>query len=301
MKVFMTGATGFIGTAVASALVNTGHEVTALVRPTSRHGALASAGIRTVDGTLESLRALGPLIGEHDAFIHAAVAGGPGKVELDRLAIDTFRGAGADGKTFIYTSGVWVLGNTGDEIVDETSATNPIPYVRWRAEHERIVIEAANDGFVTAVIRPGCVYGGSQSLFADWFAAADAGAPLEIIEEGSNRWAMVHLDDVADCYLRVLESRAGGTFHAIDDSGSTIVEVARAIAESRGKGSTIRMVSLADSRAAMGDYADALALDQRVSSRLTRERLDWLPACESFIGTIERQWAEWRQASSIAD
>lgn len=299
MRVFMTGATGYLGSAVGSALVNAGHEVTALARPGSRRRALETAGIRVVDGSLESIRALGSMIAKHDAFVHAASAGGDNGPLLDAEAIDVGVGMAHAGGVFVYTSGVWVFGDTGGRVVDESSPVNPLPRVAWRPGHERRVLDAASEDFATAVVRPGCIYGAGQSLLRQWFDAAERGTALEIVDQGTCRWALAYLDDVADCYLRVIEQRASGVFHSTDDSHATVVEMARAVAESAGRGSEIRMIPLDQARRNLGSLADALAVDQIVSSRATREALGWEPSCPSFLDSIERQWAEWDEAKDF--
>ena len=294
MRVFMAGATGYIGSGVASALVNAGHEVVALARPSAAADALKSWGVEVVSGSLEEIDSCTSHLERCDGAIHVAAAKGDGARELDRKAIEFFtrhaRGI------FVYTSGVWVLGNTGDSEASETTTVDPIPIVEWRPAHETLVMETNRDELRTAVIRPGCVYGSSQSLFGPWFEAADQGEPLDMVGQGTNRWATVYLDDAADCYLKVLESRTGGVVHAVDDSRATIFEIARGIAESGGKGSAVRMVPLEDARENVGPLADALAIDQQVSSAETRRRLGWSPSSDSILATIERQWVEWRES-----
>jgi nucleoside-diphosphate-sugar epimerase len=136
-----------------------------------------------------------------------------------------------------------------------------------------------------AVLRPGCVYGGKQSLLADWFAAADQRRPLKIVGEGNNRWAMVNLHDLADCYLRLVEQRVTGIFHAVDDSRATLNECARAVAPS-GK---IEHVP------GEGPLAAALMANQIVSSHATRRKLGWKPP-RTFPISLEEQWRDWRAA-----
>ena len=104
------------------------------------------------------------------------------------------------------------------------------------------------------------MYGGKQSLLAGWFAAADQRKPLQIAGDGNNHWAMVNLHDLADCYVRIVEQRATGIFHGVDDSGVTLNECAHLVAPS-GK---IEHV------AAEGPFGQALTLDQNVSSEATR-------------------------------
>jgi nucleoside-diphosphate-sugar epimerase len=272
MRVFLTGGTGYVGGAVARALLKRGHEVAALVRAESDDSQLREHGAFIVAGDLSSLPQLAGTLGAYDALVHTAFSG-TNPVEQDRIAVDTLskqRGF------FVYTSGVWVLGN--GEKLNESSPVNPLPLVAWRPAHEKIVLAKG------AVVRPGCVYGGEQSLLAEWFAAADQKRPLKVAGDGNNRWAMVDLHDLADCYVRIVEQRAAGIFHGIDDTHATLNECARKLSN------TIEHVS------AEGFVGPALTVNQIVSSEATRKKLGWLPR-RTFINSIEEQWREWREAT----
>ena len=280
MRIFLTGATGYIGSALAKAFRHAGHEVGALVRPDADSGLLRDLGVVLISGDLDSLPTLRDQL-DYDAVVHTAQAR-QNTAAADRTAVDTFTGLGTH---FIYTSGVWVLGNTAE--ADEASDVNPIELVKWRPPHEELVFGAGG-----AVLRPGCVYGGRQSLLADWFAAADQDRPLQIVGDGSNRWAMVHLDDLTDLYLRALERRTTGILHGIDDGDATLDECARAVAPN----GRIEHVALDDARTTLGPFADALAIDQRIASSATRKLTGWAPE-RTFISSIEEQWREWRKST----
>lgn len=290
MRIFITGATGYIGTAVTSAVINAGHEVTALVRRSTDATALESAGARVLRGELRELGRHRDAIAGHEAAIHAA-ADQQDPEAVDASALDTL--LGIEGLRIVYTSGVWVFGSTGEAVVDEESEVDPISIVAWRPAHERRVLDRPEK--LGAVIRPGCVYGGKQSLLSGFFAAAETGEPLVIVGDGRNRWAMVHQDDLADLYLKIVEERAGGMFHGVDDTRATLGQIAQAIVESIGSTSAIAHQPMTDAREQFGPFAEALALDQHVSSDATRSRLQWEPSI-SFIHSIERQWEEWNQA-----
>jgi len=279
MRIFLTGATGYIGGEVANALRRNGHEIGALVRPDSDTGNLRDAGVVLISGDLASLPSLREQLESYDSFVHTAASSTAEKVEADRIAVETF--AALD-RFFIYTSGVWVLGNT--DSASEGSAVNPLPIVEWRPAHEERVL-----GTGGAVIRPGCVYGGRQSLLGAWFAAAEQNRPLQIVGDGANRWAMVDLRELADLYVRVLEQQPKGVLHGIDDSHDTLETMARAIAPN----GSIENLPLELARTAMGPFADALAVDQVISSAETREKLGWSPR-RTFLSSLEDQWNEWR-------
>ena len=269
MRIFMTGATGYIGSEVAAVLRDRGHEVAALVRPSSDDGALRQRGVFIIAGDVSALGDV-PL-NEYDVLIQAA---DPAKT--DKPVIDAFTASNA---FTIYTSGVWILGNGSS---DEDSKVNPLPIVAWRPPHEEQVLKTGRG----AVLRAGCVYGGKQSLLAPWFAAAEQKEPLKIVGDGNNSWALVDVHDLADCYARIVEQRATGIFHGVDESHSTLNENARAVAPDG------RIEHVPSDN---GAFAQALTANQNVSSKKTQRTLGWKPQ-RTFIGSIDEQWREWRSA-----
>ena len=281
MRIFITGATGYIGSAVAPALLDRGHEVTALVRPETDSGSLRDRGAVIVAGDLASLPSLADSLGSYDAFLHIAQANTPEAPALNRTALDVFT---AQPGFLVYTSGVWVFGNTFDEVVDESSPVNPLPIVAWRPEQEQAALATGR----SAVLRPGCVYGGKQSLCRGWFEASVQKKPVYLVGDGNNRWAMVNLHDLADCYVRVTEQRATGIFHAVDDTNETLLGCALGIAN----GSVIETVPIETAQQKYGAFADALAIDQCVSSKATRQKLGWNPT-RDFTSSLDEQWSEW--------
>jgi Nucleoside-diphosphate-sugar epimerases len=283
VRVFVTGATGYIGSAVAPALRERGHDVTALVRPETDPKNLRDLGVAVVAGDLASLPSLASTLGGYDAFLHIAQANTPDVAALNRTALDVYT---SQPGFLVYTSGVWVCGNTNNEIVDESASPNPLPLVAWRPEQEQAALATGR----SAVLRPGCVYGGKQSLCAAWFEAAEKKQPVCLAGDGNNQWAMVNLHDLADCYVRITEQRATGIFHAVDDTNETLLGCALAIA----LGSAIETIPIETARQKFGPFADALTVDQRVSSTATRKKLGWTPSRE-FTSSVDEQWREWRE------
>jgi nucleoside-diphosphate-sugar epimerase len=280
LRVFLTGATGYIGSVVATALRERGHDVAALVRPESDSHRLRDAGALIVAGDMASLPSLGDTLAAYDVFVHSAQSNTPADRELIPNAIAAFA---AQKGFLIYTSGVWVLGNTVG-VADESTPVNPLPIVGWRAGVEQQVLAAGG-----AVLRAGCVYGGKQSLLAGWFAAAAKKEPLRIVGDGENHWSMVNLHDLADLYVRAVEQRVPGIFHATDDTHTTLNACAEAIAPN----GTIEHVPADVARASMGPFVDALTIDQHVASTQTRQTFGWIPK-RDFLGSVDEQWAEWR-------
>ena len=285
MRVFLTGATGYIGAAVARALHDAGHEIAALVRPEAETRQLRELGAGLIAGELESLPSLSEQLAGYDAFVHIAQSA-KNTVAADRAVVDTFTALHGH---FLYTSGVWVLGNTKSS--DESSPVNPLSIVAWRPAHEELVLAAGG-----AVLRPGCVYGGRQSLLAAWFAAAERMQPLQITGDGTNQWAMVDLHELASLYVLAVAQRAKGVLHGIDDTQATLDECARVVAPN----GRIEHIPLETARETLGPFADALAVDQHIDSRETRGKLGWKPA-RTFTSSIEEQWLEWRRNRSTTD
>lgn len=284
MRVFMTGATGYIGGAVAPLLRDRGHDVMALVRPETDAKSLRDRGVAIVAGDLASLPTLSDSLGSYDVFLHIAQANTPEAPALNRTALDVFT---AQPGFFVYTSGVWVCGNTDNEIVDETTPVNPLPIVAWRPEQEQAALANGR----SAVLRPGCVYGGRQSLCKGWFEAAEEKKPLYLVGDGNNQWAMINLHDLADCYVKVAEQRVTGILHAVDDTNETLLGCALAAAQ----GAVIETIPIEVAREKYGAFADALNIDQRVSSTATRRKLGWTPSRE-FTSSLDEQWDEWRSS-----
>ncbi len=280
MRVFLTGATGYIGSALAAALRERGHDVGALVRPESDSHQLRDAGAVIVAGDMASLPTLGDALAGYEVFVHAAQSNTPADAELVGESVAAFA---AQKGFLVYTSGVWVLGNTVG-VADESTPVNPLPMVTWRAGIERQVLAAGG-----ALLRPGCVYGGKQSLLGGWFAAAAQKEPIRIVGDGENHWAFVDLHDLVDLYVRAVEQRVAGVFHGVDDTHATLNACAAAVAP----GGTIEHVPAGAARESMGAFVDALTIDQHVSSAATRERLGWTPK-RDFLGSVKEQWAEWR-------
>ena len=167
MRIFLAGATGYIGSAVLTALVRDGHTVTALVRSPEKASAVVTAGGQVLEGDLGDPESYRARAAGHDGYVHAAVEASDRKIDLDRSAIDTFTelAAEAAGRFLIYTSGVWVLGDTPTP-ADEDAPLHPAGLVTWRPAHEAAVLAAAARGVRAVVVRPGIVYGGGRGIVA---------------------------------------------------------------------------------------------------------------------------------------
>jgi nucleoside-diphosphate-sugar epimerase len=300
MRVFLTGATGYVGTAVFEALLRAGHGVTALVRHKKRGEAIASRGARAVVGDLGDGDSWREAAAGHDAWVHTGFESGPRGVLGDRAAIETIlsaAGARPDGApgVFVYTSATWVLGPAPSPI-DETAPVNAAAIATWRVPHEERVLSSGGPALRTAVVRPGIVYGGSRGIVADLFKDG-ANALIRVVGDGMNRWPLVYYRDLAELYVRIVSNPgASGIFHANDEGDERVGDIVQVIARHSKTGADIRHIPIDEARAKMGPYADALALDQVVRSTRSRA-LGWTPSLRSVSGNVPRLFEEWRRGS----
>lgn len=296
MRVFLTGATGYVGNAVARAMRRAGHDVWGLTRDAAKRRALEAAEIHAVVGTLQEPAVWLPAAESCSVLIHAAADYQADVFGLDRKVVERLLEAGKSGarpKTVVYTSGVWVLGSTGSVAVDETAPPKPIAMVTPRVATEKLVLEASHVNGL--VLRPGCVYGGPGGLTGAWFQAAYVDKAMRVVGDGENRWAMIHGDDLAEGYVRAAESGLGGEiFHLTDRSRSTVRQMAAAVARVAGYSGEIQFVPETEASKMMGPFAEAMAVDQHVDSRKAVRLLGWQPSHGGFLDGVETYFAAWK-------
>jgi nucleoside-diphosphate-sugar epimerase len=305
MRFFLTGATGYIGSAVLEAGLRAGHHVTALVRDPEKAEHVSSRGAAAVIGELSKPASYAAAAEKCDVLIHTASEPSKRRQLVDRQAIDTLMGAAerridsGQAACVVYTSGVWVLGHT-QGAANEDAPLDPPAHVSWRPAHEALVLEGSRSGRVrTAVIRPGIVYGGARGVIGDLLKDARNGL-LRVVGDGRNHWPCIYDRDLADVYVRVAATPdAAGIFHANDEADERVDDIVDAISRHVRTRIDIRHVPLEEARAKMGTYADALALDQIVRSPRARA-LGWSPTLHSVAGNVARLLEEFRTACEAA-
>ena len=303
MRIFLTGATGYIGSAVLDALVRGGHDVTALVRDNEKARRVAKRGAHPVIANLAEPESFRSSADAQDGYVHAAYDARSGQgpaIELAALELilaaarrPRTAGAAAPATRFvIYTSGVWVLGRTPEPATEE-APVNPIALSAFRPAHEQLVLDAGTDHLRTIVVRPGVVYGGGSGMIGDIFKSASNGL-VRVVGDGNNHWPLVYDRDLADLYARLAaHPDASGIFHANDEGDERVNDIVGAIKPYLPVKPDVRYVPIDEARHKMGGYADALALDQMVRSPRARA-IGWTPTLHSVAGNAARLLEEWR-------
>ena len=301
MKVFITGATGYIGSAVAETFARAGHRVTGLVRSEAGARNLAAREVSAVAGSMEAPESYRRAAQEAQVLVHCAAEMSGRGAELDRTTVETLLAAAAEAgrpRLVVYTSGVWVLGDTGGEAADESAPLRAPAVVAHRVDTEGRVLGASTGAVRTLVLRPGCVYGGRGGLTGMWFASAAADGAARMVGDGGNRWSMVHVDDLARLYLLAAESPWGGeVFNATDRSRFTVRQCAEAASREAGAAGRVAAVPVEEAAAGLGGVAECLAMDQHVDSSKAVRLLGWQPRHAGFVDEVARAFAAWRAAS----
>ena len=300
MRVFVTGASGWIGSAVVPELIGAGHQVTGLARSEASAAALTAAGAEVQRGTLDDLDVLRSAAAASDGVIHLAfkhdiafTGDFQGAADADRRAVETLGEALAgSGRPLVIASGT--LGVAPGRLATERDGHDPAPAhlaggPQTRHGTAEVTLSLADRGVRSVVLRlPPTVHGdGDNGFMAAIVGIARAKGVSGYIGDGSNRWPAVHRLDAAHLFRLAAEKvPAGTTLHAVADEGVPIRDVAEVI----GRHLSLPVVSVAPENAA-GHFtwlAGFLGLDSPASSALTRELAGWQPTHPGLIEDLEK-------------
>lgn len=282
MRVFVTGATGFIGSAIVQELLGAGHTVLGLARSDAGANSLAATGAEVHRGSLEDLESLKRGAAGVDGVIHTAFihdfSDFAASVKADKLAIETMTATLAgSGKPFIVSSGC-----LGMKTEDET------PSHAFPRKSEEAGLAAAAQGVRAMVIRlaPSVHGDGDHGFVPALIKSAREKGFAFYVGEGKNLWPAVHRLDAAKLYRLALEKgKSGARFHGVGDEGIPT----REIAETIGRRLNVPTVSktLEEATALLGFIGQVLAMGGPTSNALTQERLGWYPTQPGLIADLE--------------
>jgi nucleoside-diphosphate-sugar epimerase len=299
MRVFVTGATGFIGTVVVQDLIRAGHQVLGLSRSEAGAKALAAAGAQVQRGDLEDLESLRSGAAQSDGVIHTAFIHDFSKFkencEIDRRAIEAIGSALAgSNRPLVITSGT-LLVKPGQVATEDTPLPDDpsIPRVS-----EQTGLALISKGVRVSVVRLPQVHDRDKAGLVSFLIelAREKGVSA-YIGEGHNRWSAVHRLDVPPVYRLALEKApAGATYHAVGEEGVSLREIAQAI----GRGLKLPVVSKSgtDVSSHFGWMTGFASMDGPASSALTQQRLGWRPTQPTGLLADLDQFNEFARSSA---
>jgi len=291
MRVFVTGATGFIGSSLVDELIGAGHQVLGLTRSDEGADALTGAGAEVHRGDIYNLDSLRSGAAQSDAVIHLAFNHDFSKFqencETDRRVIEALASelAGSD-RPLIITSGTGMASAAPGKIATEDDQKASSEVIPRAASEEAAAAAAAAGGHVIVVRLPQVHNTEKQGLVTYAIQVAREKGVSAYIGEGQNRYPAAHRLDVARLYRLALEKgTAGATYHAVDEEGVPVKDIAEVI----GKGLNVPVVSLTseEAQAHFGWLGFFVALDLAASSTKTRKELDWNPTGPGLITDLE--------------
>ena len=284
MRVFLTGATGLIGSALVPELINAGHQVLGLARTDAAAQSLIAAGAEVHRGNLEDVESLRSGAAQSDGVIHTAFGHDFSKFkensEIERHAIEALGAALAGSDRPLIVSTGLALPSPVRPVTEDVDEPAVLPYPRVP---EQVARALASRGVSTAVVRLPQVHDTvKQGLVSLLVAVAREKGVSAYVAEGLNRWPAAHVLDVASLYTLALEKHeAGARYHAVAEEGVSLRDIAEAI----GRGLKVPVVSISPEEvvAHFGFVGRFAGVDLSASSAITQQRLGWHPTGPGLI------------------
>ncbi len=296
MKIFITGATGYIGGSIAKTLADEGHEVHGLVRNPDKVDKLSEIGINPVLGDLEDKSLLIRHAKANDAIINAANSDHRGSLEA---FIDALAGTG---KTLIHTSGSSVIGDDAlgeyesEKIYSDDAPFTPINIRKDRADINNFVrIAGVKDGIRTMIITPPMIYGEALGIAAEsdqipkLIRKSEGEKAGVYIGKGLNCWSNVHIKDLVSLYSLALEKGPSAAMFFAENGEESLLTIAKTISEALGFKGETKSWDIDEAIKELGDWARfAIGSNSRIKAVNARKLLGWNPNAESIVSWIKK-------------
>lgn len=293
MKVFVTGATGFVGKAVVRALLQRDHEVVGLVRDASKGRALEQLGVTPVVGDMLMPATYEGVVATVDAVVHTAQYGIQGRFtrkkfkqieQADVLMSETLAQAClTHDKKLLYTSGVFNYGDHGDEWITEQTPLHPSPLGEAHTKVVEELLSLFQDRQLHVIIlSPGFVYG-PGGLFKQSFYDTLLKGQLRIFGKGQNYWSIIHVDDLAAAFALAVESEAyGETYNIVDNQPLRLYDLVNTFTDAMQRKRVGSMAPWLLKLLIGGPLVDSLITSFRISNEKARKELGWQPRYSTF-------------------
>lgn len=296
MKIFITGANGYIGGSVAQRLLADGHDIRGLVRRPEVAAQLALTGITPVIGTLDDAALLAREARDADAVINAASS--DHRPSMDAL-LAALQGSG---KTLIHTSGSSVIGDdVRGDVLSPNVFDEDTPFIvedGKQARHalDNAVLAAANNGVRGIVLCNTMIYGAGRGLHRDsvqippLVEEARKRGVVHVVGQGINRWSNVHIDDVAELYALALKDAPAGAFYFVENGEASYAQIGQAIATRLGLG-PVQSWTVEEASTVWGEghARYSFGSNSRVRGKRARAELGWKPQHDSVTRWIETE------------
>ena len=297
VRVLVTGATGFVGSAVVRALRTDGHEVIGLVRDPARAGAVAATGAELARGDMLEPSSYVPLVANVDAVVHSAQLAVPGRLtparsrtlfDADALMTRSLADACVEHRRrLIYTGGCFDWGDRGEEWIDETTPLAPSPMGVGHARQAGYLAERHRaDGLDVVRLSPAFVYG-PGGLFKSAFVDQARAGRLRCIGSGRNWWSCVHVDDLGGAYVAALGSAPAGSVYAVaDDEPVRLRELTDLTTDALGRPRVGTAPPVLISLILGRTLTSSLVTSFRMRADKIRTELGWAPAHPRFRDAV---------------
>lgn len=278
MKTLVFGATGLIGASVTRAIIATGQEVLAVARSDRSAAAISEMGATAIHGDMTDPETWRDAVEACEAVIQVGADFGGDLGASDAIWVDGIIKTATARKRdlqVIYTGGCWLFPPRTEPALTENDDFDPLPPFRYMVAHQARLLEA---GLRVSTIHPGMVWSDTGGCVSEIRESLLRGEPIGVVGSTSVQWPLVHVEDLADLYVRTLSGAiVGSNVFGVADPGVTIAGIIAKLEKCTGRVGVVEIVNVEDAVREMGGWAAGRARSQRIASDLAQRQLGWRP------------------------